>query len=704
MKITSEFLKNNPVFWSRLGFCYDPPIKNERGEPLVFNENLEREAAFHRAFSKAGVKIHTCILHSGWVGVNEYDYTLTDRVLDAVFSENEDAYFIPRIKLNVPIDWCYEYPEEVFVYDEGPRERDKIRELVGTLKQDYIGYDSPRGYFSAGGFEDTRPNVGGVIARQSFSSKIWQRDAGVALEKLIDRLENGKYGDRIIGYHIAYGVSGETVSWGRVSGRYGDHGITNRRAFYDFGIKKYGTKEALEEIWCQSGITPENIVIPNMKERSGITDDITEFMRGRDADRICIDYDEFTSEVNAEALLHFAKIVKEKTGKLAGCFYGYFIHIDNASYAGHLAMERLLSSPYIDFFAAPKSYYRCGPGEPGGVLCPSLSINRKKLFLDELDNRTHLAMKDEIPENSDSDEGEKIDTDAWLSKSADETVAVMRRELSKDLMHDSGFWWMDLGGGWYDSEQLLEKIGECVALNENLRKKAHKSIADVLIVVDENSAKYTRANKDLRAGFMEDFICETSMSGALADVYRLSDLSEIPLENYKLIVFAYTAYIEPDYFAEISERMPDGVKIMFNYAAGAWNKDGFGLDNTEKITGYRITPAKNTAGYDFPQITAEKTSAAKGNVIMNTTPYLGRDKIREIARDAGCHIYTDADGITLYGDNRFLGVFNNESIKTKICFEKKLTLFEITENKRYENVSEIEIDMTEKSARIFVKE
>ena len=84
----------------------------------------------------------------------------------------------------------------------------------------------------AGDYVDPRPNVGGMIARQSFSSQKWLHDAGIALEKFIDHLETGKYGDRIMGYHIAYGTSGECVLWGRISARYGDYGIGHKKPLF----------------------------------------------------------------------------------------------------------------------------------------------------------------------------------------------------------------------------------------------------------------------------------------------------------------------------------------------------------------------------------------------------------------------------------------------------------------------------------------
>lgn len=36
-------MKNNPVFWSRLGFCYDPPLKDENGNIIYKKSNSKGE-------------------------------------------------------------------------------------------------------------------------------------------------------------------------------------------------------------------------------------------------------------------------------------------------------------------------------------------------------------------------------------------------------------------------------------------------------------------------------------------------------------------------------------------------------------------------------------------------------------------------------------------------------------------------------------
>ena len=686
-KKTLDFIKNNPVFFSRLGFCYDPPLKDVDGKPLVFSKNFEKYKKFHTDFCNAGVNIHTSILHSGWVGTDEYDYSLADKVLETVFSYGDDVYYIPRIKLNPPIEWCRDNPEELFVYNEGPRTKEEIRSLVGTLKQDYLGYESGMGYYRADEYVDNRPNVGGLISLQSFSSKKWQKDAAEALRRLIDRIENSKYADRVIGYHLAYGACGETVLWGRTSCRYGDYGIANRRAFFEWGVKKYGSAEKLAEVWGQKGITAENIIIPAPEERTGKTDSFADFMRTGKKDTICIDYDIFSSDVNTDALLHFAKTAKA-SGKPVGSFYGYFMHIDNAAYTGHLGLEKLLNRPYIDFFAAPKSYYRSGYGQPGGEMCPAQSVNRKKLWLDELDNRTHLAT--EVLEG------------LYCSKTEKDTMNVMVREFSKNMAHGSGFWWMDLGGGWFDDTSLMNEIHKLVLLNNKMRAMSAKSVADVLVVVDERSALYMRANHDLRCGFVEDFLSEMQMSGVIFDTYRAADLESLDLSAYKLVIFAYCEYMDCEWYRDVKNRLNPNTVVMFNYASGLHCKDGFDLGNAERIMGCSLCLTENPSRYDFPQLKAVGNSA-NGKCVYNMKPYMRHSELAEIAKSANCHIYTDDDGTVLYGDSRFLAVFNTTRDSVKIKPLRPTEYCDVFTGKVYEKSEVINLDISENACAFLME-
>ncbi len=699
-----QFLKDNPVFWSRLGFCYDPPLKNEQGKPLVFTEDLDKFAKFHRDFAKAGVKIHTCILHSGWMGVDEYDYSLTDRVLEAVFRDDPNSYFIPRIKLNVPVDWCRKYPDEVFVYYEGPRDTEEIRALVGTEKHDWLGYEAPNGYYKAGDYVDKRPNVGGLIARQSFSSKVWLHDAAVALKKLVERLENSIYGPRIIGYHIAFGVSGESILWGRANNHYGDYGVSHTKHFLDWGIRKYGSMDALRQAWGQERFTDHGITLPSPDERYHRSENIPAFFRGDTLGTIATDMDIFSSEVCADAIEHFGKILREQVPeKLIGAFYAYFLMTDNPNYAGHLALERLLNSEYVDFFAAPKSYYRTAPGQPGGTMCPVQSVNLKKLWADETDVRTHLV------------ERSAEDSSDWLCNNFTDTRGVLWREFCKNLSTDSGFWWMDLGGGWFDDPAVMEEIAHMRRTNDILRKQPHKSAADVLVLVDETCIEKMSISHDQRQGFMEDPIMELHRSGVVADCYRLSDLPALNLDKYKMIVFAYTYDIPEALHNLIREQIREDTVLVLHHAAGVRKGESVSLDNVRAFTGFSMVERTVEGGYVGVQVLDsdatvcfrntenEPTVWQKDNRFAITEPYQDASVYRYIAQQAGCHLWT-ACGNILWADNRLAGVFAKHQLTEKISFPRCGTYHEVISGKTFTNVSCIDLSELKTNVAVFLTE
>ena len=649
----NRLLRGEPLFWSRLGFCYDPPIRDAAGRPLIMYADQSRFVRYHRQFADAGVRIHTSILHAGWMGEDEYDYSLTDRILDEFFAANPDCLYMPRVKLNVPPLWCRAHPEDTFVYWEGAPHRTaaEIADLAGGPRQDWLGYEAEHGYQIADAdFVDPRPNVRSLIALQSVSSEQWKRDAGEALARLIDHIESGPYAERIVGYHVGFGPCAEVMQWGRACGHYGDYGIAQLRNFYRWAEEKYGSREGVRAAWELPEIDENACFLPSPEVRYARNDTLDGLMRvGK---MLCIDYDRFVSDAVVDAVTHFGRIVKEKTGKAYGSFYGYMNFCENAQYAGHLAIDRLLDSPYIDFLAAPKSYYRANENNPGGEMIPAQSVNLKKLWLDELDNRTFLA----------GDGNGRVDN-------VEDTCGVFWREFAKNLSHNSGFWWMDLGGGWFDHPALMAQVERMARAKRLIEQQPYESAADVLVLMGEEGMLRAGVSTSLTNSCSRDFLAELAMSGVLFDTYRLSDIHAIDMSRYRLVIFAHTLAIGGDVPGWARSLEARGATLMFNYAAGYYTGDRAGLDSVRAFTGFDCAQDGLSEDGDCPtlcitdadvEILAAENDRAKlvrrGRRVMNCLSRITRCQLREIAERAQCRLIGEA-GAVYYGDARFTGVF-----------------------------------------------
>lgn len=119
-----NILKKEGIFWSRLGFSVDPPIFDKDNNNIL-NENPEKYFKYNRDMTEAGVKVHTCILSSGWVDDGKYDFKTPMQILSRLMEENPGTYFVPRIKLNPPVAWQKKHPEDICVYENGPQNTDE---------------------------------------------------------------------------------------------------------------------------------------------------------------------------------------------------------------------------------------------------------------------------------------------------------------------------------------------------------------------------------------------------------------------------------------------------------------------------------------------------------------------------------------------------------------------------------------------------
>lgn len=662
-------LASHSAFFSRLGFTYDPPRFDANGELIRFYDTAGM-LRYHRKMFDHGVKLHSSLLFSGWIGDGKFDYTETDRVLAAIASLGPGVRYLPRVKFNAPLDWGKNHPEELCVYFDGPRDRAGIRNLAGGLRQDILGYDGD-GYYAIG-FHDDRPNRNGVIANQSFSSELWRRDAADALTRLIRHVQETPWHDMVIGWHIAYGNCGETALWGGFNQpvmRTGDFGISHRKAFFDWGLERYGSLEHLREVWQLPDLTRENLEPPPPSLRQGATRNAGEFFRISPAARICIDYDRFLCEKDAESLEFLCRTAKEVDGRPAGGFYGYYLTLPRAAYAGHCAYEKVLNSPWIDFLCAPAGYYRRGVGEPGGEQVCAQSITRRKLFLDELDLRTHLAQESPRAAN-------------WT-----ETRYLLWREFSKCLMYHNNFWWMDLGGGWFDSPEIVAEIGRLEQLARRLRQRSEtRSPAQVLVLSSDEAFLYHRPSFDLQHDLMQETLTELQLCAVTVDHYRTSDLKSLELGRYQLVVVLNSFEPDSDVLEILDGKLAPGAPVLLMYASEAvYGADSsclplkpfvppseFGIKFGElperrfrleehEYPLFRIDVSDSEgvtilARYSDGTPVAAECRRHNRTVIRFAVPLFSKWEFREILRRGGVRPVRDGFA-ACYGDERFLAVF-----------------------------------------------
>lgn len=144
-------------------------------------------------------------------------------------------------------------------------------------------------------------------------------------------------------------------------------------------------------------------------------------------------------------------------------------------------------------------------------------------------------------------------------------------------------------------------------------KNRKKSISDILVLTDEDSCNYIRVNHDFRCGFMEDFICECNIMGAPVDVYRLKDLRELDLSQYKLIIFAYTFKIDDEIREIIKKNVTRDVTLMFNWASGIYNGNHCSFDNCKELTGFDLFVSEKDDGNEFPSLSVRDAKIALKN-------------------------------------------------------------------------------------------
>lgn len=697
-------------------------VKLHNGTPTLFIDGTPHcgmvWATYHPTpevfhdFAAAGVDLFTFsgtpteagygLAKTTWIAPDRFDDSQFDRRVMMLLQADPDAYFFPRLYLHAPKWWSDRHPEDVVLMDPGD--------------------GKPVPFIHAGG----KP-------APSWASAAWRRDTVEALRRFIAHVHDSPYADRIIGYHLSSGTTEEWMMWGGNENQWVDYSPVNLARFRKWLKAKYGTEDRLRVAWNDPAATFAAATIPAKAQRQH-TD--LGALRDPATEQPVLDYYLYNSDLVADTICMFAHAVKEMTNhrKILGVFYGYLLQLcgeQRQQNAGHLALEKVLACPDIDFLCSPTSYAFRQLGGRGTSHFMSLFGSVKlhgKLWFDENDIRTSLSG------GRPGEWGRPRDVAGDLLQ--------QDKELANCLVNGAAQWWFDVGGNKYDAPRLMARIGALVGDAHKVLDLDRAPVDEVALVVDERSLCYLRVGDPLGRWLLLDQIPSLARIGAPVGHYLVTDLPRLKRQKLFLVATSF-APTEADRRA-VDALKRDGHVLVFLWAAGLYRNGRIDEAAMSDFTGIRLRLARDpaslhvtlapghalTAGlggktYGVRHKTApvvyadDPTAEVLGTLdggrpglvvktldtwtaVYSAAPLLPASLLRRFAERAGVHLYLDTDDV-LWATKELLGVCAAKGGPRRISLPQPATVMDLdTGVVLARKAGTFSADFTENATRVFV--
>jgi len=534
---------------------------------------------------------------------------------------------------------------------------------------------------------------------QIASDEKWRSDTADYIRAALRHVEE-KYNDVVLGYFL---LGGHTTEWFSKEDREEGHPI--KLAAY----RKY--------------LGNENAQIPDVTE---LEKPESQIFLDPVKDKNLISYRKFHNFLIADTLLYFCHAAQDvlKHGKVLGAFFGYVMELRGRGIwnLGHIDIDRVYRSPDIDLVATPSSYhYRHYDSHSAhSIMFNTLELNNMT-FYSSFDHMTFVVptLKDNkrrlCHEKNTMEAMGRVGNYSYIFNDRKQTIDAMRREFMLKVSKRTGMWWFDMLEGWYYDEGLMREVERTVRLSESLIEKKAVSNSEIAFVISCESHYYVNKAAELNTEVLAAQRGPLACMGAPFDVYSLNDIDRMDIDKYKLIIFPEAYYLTKEQREYINRKVKGGgrsllfvgatdyacdenlslerVRAMTEMNLEALEKDEATIHGFDSTFGYKTT--KNPTLYvddDSVKILgryaeSRKCALAKKSFADYTIYFSGLGNIshtvlREIAREAGVHIYTE-NGVACYVNSLVAGVYNTKNEETTITLPFDGEFTEIFSGKTY---------------------
>ena len=578
------------------------------------------------------------------------DYSRSERDMQTIVDIDPQAVFLPRL-----------YPGPVYPQKRWPDFPKDQRSLFADGSTNFISAASP--YFREHAAED--------------------------LVQIVRHLEQGKFGQRIIGYHPGGPESEMFMDCYRERGP--DYSKANQNAFRLWLRKHYGSDSKLQQAWGRADVTLDNAAVPTFvpgrfpmhgTDKGEVADMFYRVPNEQD----WIDYGFYCSDLSSDTIVEWAKLIKAQTKwkKLTAFFYGYTFELIG-SFGGHCRLDKVLACKDVDILAGPISYSERIGGQPGAFMCPVDSITAHgKLWFNENDIRTSIIDRIRPEPGTFESSIQALDMN--------ESRGILERDFAALLAHRTGTWWMDLmGAGAFDDNNIWRTMKERRHLLWQICKNPTPYRPEVGMIVDERARAVVKSDADGSYWPMISLRNEIMKAGASVGFYTLSDFIGGVVPQCKVYVFANCYTLAPEQKERIISRLDkENATAIWFYAPGCFGSDGIDVKCAEKVTGMHLAISDGEQGslglgclkglnwgwnaYVMPRTVITEQNARvigryKSDNLMSAAEKLtghykaimfcglstNSDVLRKLFEKAGVHIWTSGNEI-VETDGRFLAI------------------------------------------------
>jgi len=574
-------------------------IKNKNGSPRLFINEQETYPLLAWSWSllqaaplfrQAGINLLHPVLGLNWVwrSSGEYDFHKFDEFFDHLLALHPRAFFLPRVQLDVPEWWKRAHPDQMI------------------LPAVTIGINENKRYHKA----ELNPEAGwhwGIhLNEPSMASDVWKNDMEQIFRAFLRHVEAGPLRRRIIGYQIASGIYGE----------------------WHYFLAEF-LPDLSEPMKRKLGYVP--YVDARLRSCLGL-------LRDPAREKNVIEfYRRFHEEIIADTILRFSRIVKQETNgrAICGTFYGYQLENVWIHEGGHLAPEKILNSPDIDFLASPYSYQATNSDSPnaaphdvfddagnrlgrsrgiagdGGYRVLLESVKRHgKLYFVEIDPSTCIqAISKPKPGATKQDYDDILSDIGGIGyDSPAGTQKILQRDLGQMLVLGNGGWLFDFGPllnirrSWYDAQPIIDAVRRLLKLGEQRKNFNLASVSEIAAVYDAKSLFVTRhwkAEAPYAKGadcmdFFSQWFCDSQARalhrlGAPVDFLYRFDLQPPDVKKYRLFLMINLFYLTENEVNLLRKLFKNsGATVVWFYAPGFVSPDALELQQMERLTGFRF--------------------------------------------------------------------------------------------------------------------